>query len=153
MGNIEYYKGDLNMKVSLYISDEAVCKDLTALLKKRYNLKLVGLIRFFLYNPKHLDTINDMIDPFDPAYRFQKRMPYDRRSAELIKKRKKLKGYKVGDPLGNSRVFVDVDMPEDLEQEIEYDPNVKVVAETEEMLLKELGIIKPKKKVMVRKKK
>ena len=47
---------------------------LSKFLKEKYNLKLIGVIKFLLMNPDILEELNKKIDKNDSEYRFQNRM-------------------------------------------------------------------------------
>lgn len=62
------------MKISLTIQDDVVCKNLSKYLKEKFNLKLVGLIRYILLHPEIIEQIDKQIDPYDRDYRFVNKM-------------------------------------------------------------------------------
>ena len=47
---------------------------LSKFLKEKYNLKLIGVIKFLLMNEDILEELNKRIDKNDSEYRFQNRM-------------------------------------------------------------------------------
>ena len=62
------------MRVTFNIKDDSEIKNLAEYLKKNYNLKLVGLIKYIYRNPEIIKQISDDIDEYDSEYRFNKNM-------------------------------------------------------------------------------
>lgn len=63
------------MKISFTIDERLTpIRNFPKYLKDKYNLKLVGLIRYIVMHPEIIDMINNDIDEYDTEYRFSNRM-------------------------------------------------------------------------------
>lgn len=61
------------MKISFNVDENLTpVRNFPKYLKEKYNLKLVGLIKWIVLHPEIIDQINNDIDKYDTEYRFEK---------------------------------------------------------------------------------